>query len=248
MRGIKAVCGIGAACLIWLLVSNLVGWAGRKTSRLPARARVLELVRSTAWGKSATEIPATLVDMGILRYVPYSSYSSGDFEINVYGDPAAPCCVEIGMAKNNRFAFTAKVGCLDAMGALLEDEDDRQFLGELKTKEDKRVRDGLTFEITPPTAEDAYGGWWISIYYERQLDKSRATPAEIKEITEPAVPRPPAANLDQPPVARTDPTRSQFVDSYSGYSFTEGRKTGPVYVREYYRKDGTYVRAHTRSR
>ena len=48
---------------------------------------------------------------------------------------------------------------------------------------DKKVRDGLTFEITPPTAEDAYGGWWVSVYDEKALDRSRASEDEMARIT-----------------------------------------------------------------
>lgn len=41
---------------------------------------------------------------------------------------------------------------------------------------------------------------------------------------------------------------SYSSSSYSGYSSYSGTGGGSVYVRGYYRKDGTYVRPHTRSR
>ncbi len=45
------------------------------------------------------------------------------------------------------------------------------------------MRDGLTLEITPPTAEDAYQGWWVSVYNRRMLDAQRASDKEMAAIT-----------------------------------------------------------------
>ena len=41
----------------------------------------------------------------------------------------------------------------------------------------------VTCEITPSTAEDAYGGWWVSVYSVNRLEAARATPKEMAEIT-----------------------------------------------------------------
>src|SRR5687768_9260968 len=47
------------------------------------------------------QIPATVVDVGQLKFIPYLSFRVGeDRELNVYGDPAAPACVEIGLYRS----------------------------------------------------------------------------------------------------------------------------------------------------
>jgi hypothetical protein len=43
----------------------------------------------------------------------------------------------------------------------------------------------LTIEITPKTAPDAYGAWWISLYNRKALAKVRLTDAAYAKITRP---------------------------------------------------------------
>lgn len=43
----------------------------------------------------------------------------------------------------------------------------------------------LTIEITPKTAPDAYGAWWISLYNRKTLAKVRLTDAAYAKITKP---------------------------------------------------------------
>lgn len=149
---------------------------------LPTRAKARAAAANAFWGKTLAQIPSTVIDKGVLRNIPYLSYRSGDFELNIYGDPAAPAGVELGIHKDTLRSPTAKKACVDFLGGLL-DPADRALLASLKMDVDKKVRDGLTFEITPPTAEDAYGGWWVSVYDEKALDRSRASEDEMAKIT-----------------------------------------------------------------
>ena len=150
---------------------------------LPTRAKARAAATSTVWGKTLAQIPSTVIDKGVLRNIPYLSYKAGDYELNVYGDPAAPAGVEIGVTKDLLKSLGAKKTCVDFIAGLLEDPEDKKLLGALKLEVDKKVRNGLTFEITPPTAEDAYGGWWVSVYDEAALDRSRASEDEMAKIT-----------------------------------------------------------------
>ncbi|HEX7898045.1 MAG TPA: hypothetical protein VF950_09820 [Planctomycetota bacterium] len=150
---------------------------------LPTRAKARAAATNTFWGKSLAQIPSTVIDKGVLRNIPYLSYRAGDYELNVYGDPAAPAGVEIGIHKDTLRSPTAKKAVVDFLSGLLEDPADKALLATLKMDADKKVRDGLTFEITPPTAEDAYGGWWVSVYDEKALDRSRASEDEMAKIT-----------------------------------------------------------------
>lgn len=149
----------------------------------PSRARCRSTAAAKPWAKDLKQIPSTVIDKGVLRWVPYTSYRAGDYELNVYGDPTAPAGFEIGIHNELLKSPAARKNCFDLMNALLDDPADRALLASLNPEVDKKVRNGVTFEITPPTAEDAYGGWWISVYSEPLLDKSRATPKELEKIT-----------------------------------------------------------------
>ena len=167
-----------------LLLGLLLGLVPQANAArpLPTRAKVRAAATNTFWGKSLSQIPSTVIDKGVLRNIPYLSYRAGDYELNVYGDPAAPAGVEIGIHKDTLRSPTAKKAVVDFLSGLV-DPADRALLASLKMDVDKKVRDGLTFEITPPTAEDAYGGWWVSVYDEKALDRSRASEDEMAKIT-----------------------------------------------------------------
>jgi hypothetical protein len=129
---------------------------------------------------------------------------------------------------------------------VLNKSDDRAFLLSLKREKDLREREGMTFEITPETDEDAYGGWWVSVYDETLLDASRASEIELKLIS-----------LSREQIKRlAQPSKGEDIPSWSANDLTHARPVPPtasqasggqVYVRAYTRKDGTYVQAHTRS-
>ena len=151
--------------------------------KFPNRTRCRQAAALKPWGRDLAQIPSTVIDKGVLRDVPYTSYRAGDYELNVYGDPAAPAGFEIGIHKETIKSDAAKKNCFDLISQLLDDPADRAVLASLKKDIDKKVRAGVTFEVTPPTAEDAYGGWWVSVYDEAVLDRSRATPKELEKIT-----------------------------------------------------------------
>lgn len=150
---------------------------------VPGRSRCLQSATKQPWSKGFKQIPSTVIDKGVLRDIPYTSYRAGEYEVNVYGDPQAPVCVEIGIHGSLLKSEEAKKACLTFMLGLLDDAADRETLTSLKLQTGKKVRASLTFEITPPEAADAYGGWWISVYNETLLDRSRATPEEMKALT-----------------------------------------------------------------
>lgn len=136
--------------------------------------------------RSFEEIPATMVDSGDLKYVPYRSFRiNGNVEMNIYGDPDDPVAIELGiygMMKSNR-----------ELQSML-----RQFLaGYLTTREEISAlyaipRQGgivqtrpLEISVTPPTAPDAFGAWWIGAANPEEVKKARLSPAEYARITRP---------------------------------------------------------------
>lgn len=217
--------------LILLAAALLLGSSQDPKRAMPDRAKCRSAVAAKTWAKDLKQIPSTVIDKGVLRNVPYTSFRSGDYELNVYGDPAAPACFEIGVHNTLLKSDAAKKNCLDVMTALLADAEDRKLLKSLKLDVDKKTRAGWTFEITPPTAEDAYGGWWISIYDEAILEKSRASEAELAKIT--------TTHTDVKKTEKDERDNSRW----SGDDLKDARKTTSekVYSPIYSKKDGKYV-------
>jgi len=208
---------IGGGALIAVIIAALLGYSRvgsppRVVSRLPAASAALDQLRALDPAKDFQQIPATVVDKGPLRHVPYLSYRSGEVEFNAYGDPDAPACLEIGHFGASDAA--GRAACRDALASMLPGAEDRRVLQGLDPAKGKQTRAGLTFEITPETAADAYGGWWVSVYDSKALDGSRASEGGWTGI---AAPRP------------------------AGGEAARARPGSTVYVKGYYRKDGTYV-------
>src|SRR5687767_12058850 len=70
-----------------------------KALRLPRWDRCIEVVAARPWSGELRQIPATVIDKGVLKNVPYMSHKSGNYEFNLYGDPDEPAAIEIGIAK-----------------------------------------------------------------------------------------------------------------------------------------------------
>lgn len=231
-------------------------------NRLPGWEVVFDRVLRHPEARSIRQIPATVINEGVLRHVPYMSHRFGSVELNLFGDPEAPACVEVGIFKGRPMTDEAKRACVRLMCEILAHEEDRRVVASLNlTGPDLQRARGFAFEITPPDAEDAYGGWWISVYDEAALEVARANADELRAVTTSnrgssagerdhldwraddyaharprRAPRPSVPQRAETPPAPS--TESSAVDSGSG--------GGSVYVRGYYRKDGTYVRPHTR--
>ncbi len=240
-------------------------------SRVPRWLNVVKRLAGQAWATKMRQIPATVVDKGILRHVPYMSYRCGQdqgYELNIYGNPDEPTCVEIGVYGELRRDTAAKKKCVDFLAGLLRENEDKAMVRSARLQSDRIERNGLTVEVTPETAEDAYGGWWVSVYDEPAPDKARATEPELKDITvapplqetHASGPIPSTVGTDADPASTNTVAESSSPDwSPSDLQYARHSRSTPsassssspgtqVFVRGYHRKDGTYVRAHTRSR
>jgi hypothetical protein len=191
-----------------------------------------------------------------LQNVPYVSFqcASGGYEINIYGDLDQPAGIEIGTLKHLLKNNQAKTNCTDFMGVILGSSKDKKTVRSLDFhKKSVITNEGITFEITLPLETDSYGGWWVSIYNEQALEKSRASGEELLAITQPRM-----APKPQPIVysTRSEATSITANQSWSANDFEYSRPAssssattggGRVYVKGYFRSNGTYVSAHTRS-
>ena len=216
---------------------------------MPDHRTVLVALAGKPWASDLRQIPATVIDVGVLRNVPYKSHrAGGDYEINVYGDPDAPAGFEIGVHRALLDQDAPKQNCINFVCDLLSDPADRDVVRGLARQKDKKVRDGLTFEITPPTDADAYGGWWVSVYNESTMDSQRASQQELKAITVArSAAKPPAK---APPSASARPAEAveamqEWTPQDMGYArvpiVRERTVGGFVYVRGYSRRHGIYV-------
>lgn len=233
------------------------------TSRLLSSDDCIVAAQTQAWGTGIREIPATVIDKGILRHVPYRSFQANDYELNIYGDPTEPACVEIGIRNESKSAAIAKTNCIRFIRSILREQADKDHVGQLTIEKSIRKSGALTFEVTPDTDEDADGGWWISIYDENALAQARASEAEMQDIAVVTkgisdVPQPPGSPSNssgwtlqdlalpfrsQPPTAIPQTRPSAPMPTVSGQG--QGNAPRTVEVRGYTRSDGTYVPPHT---
>ncbi len=241
--------------------------AAASSQRLARWDKCVEVVAARPWADQLRQIPATVIDKGILKNVPYMSHKSGDYEFNLYGDPDHPASLEIGVTKELLKSDAAKKECLAVMLALVADEKDQAVLKSLDVAKDKKEREGLTFEVTPETAEDAYGGWWITVYDPKALDVARATEEELKAITkaeeeiekeeeeerkkeeEEKKREEEEKKKGKEPKAKPKPTQDVIVLGISKWNKKDMKMARPrvqvkvrrVYVRGYHRSGGVYV-------
>jgi hypothetical protein len=232
---------------------------GGRAPRLADYKTVIVAVAIQPWAADLQQIPATVIDNGVLRNVPYKSFRAGhDYEINIYGDPAAPAGFEIGVRGGLLDDESAKRNCLTFICSLLRDLADREGVRGLSLEKGKNLRKGLTFEVTPPSDPDAYGGWWVSVYDEGDLNSVRASDKEIESITVARNSLKPKARTSASPESLGDwssddlryarpPSTSQAVGGVHGSGSSSRSHGGDVYVGGYYRKNGTYVQSHSRS-
>ena len=152
-----------------------------------SHSEIVDRLSKEYWIKDLKQIPATVIDKGIMRNVPYLSYKSGDYELNIYGDPENPAAVELGIYRSLLSNKFAKKWCVDFVSGLLryQNRQQREAWQYLDYDKDIYTNGEMIIEITPPNDEDAYGGWWISAYSAKVLDSVRATPKEIENITVP---------------------------------------------------------------
>lgn len=231
--------------------------------RIPAWSDVLNTLLKQKWATNIQQIPATVIDTGVLQNVPYQSYRCGeDYEVNIYGDLDHPAGIEIGVYRTLLDRDDVKRNCIAFIASVMTDKTDADLVRSVNRTKDKIARGEISVEVTPATDPDAYGGWWVSVYNQTALDNAKASPAELNQITvardnpvtPPASPQPvqPKPTATPAPAAVASPVASAAPDSWTPSDISYARPSstsggGRVYVRGYTRRDGTYVQPHTRS-
>ncbi|MGV3773376.1 MAG: hypothetical protein ACO1QB_10780 [Verrucomicrobiales bacterium] len=233
-----------------------------KEGQLPQWDLVVSKLSQSDWTHSVKQIPATVIDQGILKFIPYISFrcNAGTYQMNVYGDLDSPVAIDIGTLKYG--SEEAKTNCFQFIESLFQNSKAKEIIPKLSLNQKSFFKlESLTFETTLPTEADAYGFWWISVYNESALEKSRVTEKDLLTISElqdppkklsstvstPASVSISSGNLPAYKISRI-PSQNQFP-SWSREELSQARSGGGrVFVRGYRRKDGTYVKPHTRRR
>lgn len=216
---------------------------------MPPAERLLEAALAVA-PEEWIQIPATVIDEGVLRNVPYISYRAGKLELNIYGDPNLPAGIEIGIyGSNTSLPFKKK------LVAFIAEATSAEFPSTFNLNQDKKRLGKIDYEVTPPSSPDAYGAWWISAYDMAKLDTARFADNEINSIT---VHRADVTKVNGQGASQTSDSwsaqdlaraiRPTATISYPSTSTYSGNAGGRVYVKGYTRKDGTYVQGHARSK
>ncbi|MBI5383977.1 MAG: hypothetical protein HZA90_04750 [Verrucomicrobia bacterium] len=184
--------------------------------RIPAWNLIMEGLSKRAWVGDLRQVPATVITNGTLRNVPYISFQfSFAYELNIYGELEKPAGFEIGFRPHVGGDHTsAKSNCVGFIESMLNRGGDKEIIRSLKWTEDLVKNDGVAFEVTPPTAADAEGGWWISVYDERAVEMSRASQAEMEAITQTV----PSAPVEVPVIPRPLPNDGPIT-----FTNTQGR-------------------------
>ncbi len=190
------------------------------THRLPTFSAFIGAV-TTRWTTTVHQIPATVIDEGVLRHVPYISHQAGSIELNVYGDPDAPSGIEVGLKSPSD---SDKQELRSFIAGVLPQPADQQTAGALPLDAAQVESAGLSFEVTPDSAPDAFGAWWISVYDVAALDASRASADELQAI---------AAEQATP--------SSGWAGYHSSYRPWRRPPAPRVYVRGFTRSRGLYI-------
>jgi hypothetical protein len=154
--------------------------------KLPPWRMIVQDLRSDDSIKSFRQIPATTIDNGYLRKIPYLSFRINKrVEMNVYGNPENPVCLEFGVYERGENITKFKKIIRAYMAGILQSREEIAALYGLDEKGGMTKVGNFVFQVTPPTAPDAYGGWWISIFDQSRLDRYRVPDAIYRKNTLP---------------------------------------------------------------
>jgi hypothetical protein len=136
--------------------------------------------------RSLEQIPATGIDNGKFKNVPYMSFRvNGVVELNIYGNPEDPAGIEMGIYGSQSHNKRLRRILREFLSAYLNSRDEIQAVYQLDENGGKRAVGDMVVEYTPATAPDAYGAWWLSIYNPAHLDQARLSDAEYAKLSVP---------------------------------------------------------------
>lgn len=135
---------------------------------------------------SFQQIPATTIDSGIYKNIPYLSFRVNEqSEFNIYGHPDNPVALEFGMYGKRKNSKKYQQIIREFLAGHLHSRAEIAALYSISLKGGKKQVGSLVFEITPPKQADAYGGWWVSVYDPQRLEAARISDKKYAAVTRP---------------------------------------------------------------
>lgn len=160
--------------------------AGRK-GKIPPWRVIANDLRTHDDIRELIQIPSVMVDVGEFRHVPYKSFRvNGFIELNIYGDPENPAGFELGIFGRQRSNRDLQRTLRGFLAGYLTTRQEVGALYSLDLRGGRAEAGPLTLEITPPSAEDAFGAWWVAVYNRKAIADARLSPAEYARLTAPA--------------------------------------------------------------
>jgi hypothetical protein len=153
---------------------------------LPAWRVMVNDIRNNDQIKSLEQIPATAIDNGLYKNVPYLSFRLNELmEMNIYGDPDDPAAIEFGaygrLARNDKMRQTLRA----FLAGFLATKEEIAAIYSVPFSGGEKCVDTICFKVIPVHAPDSYGGWWISIYNPGKLTTSRMDDEKYTKLTRP---------------------------------------------------------------
>lgn len=202
---------------------------------IPDWAQIVTLLANTGWSQGLKQVPATMIETGIWKNVPYVSFRcrSDGYEVNIFGDLNDPAAVQIGAMSYLSQSAEAKSNCVNFICSVLANADDRKMVRALNfNQKDVEKAGGMTFDTVLPGEWGSYGGWWVSVRNDAALANAQASEAELLAITQPRVVAPPPVAAAQPvavaPPAATTTTGAGADQSDAAASQPPPAATQPV--------------------
>jgi len=153
---------------------------------LPAWRVMVNDLRNNDQIKSLEQIPATAIEEGVFKNVPYLSFRINEFiEMNVYGDPDDPGAVEFGIYGRRQANDKARRVLRSFLAGFLFSRKEVRAIYSIPFSGGKECLGDFCIEITPADAPDAYGAWWISLFNPEKLDAARLSDSEYAKLTRP---------------------------------------------------------------
>jgi len=155
--------------------------------KLPPWRMVVQDFRSDDNIQTFREVPSTAITLGYLKNIPYLSFRiNRRIEMNVYGNPENPVCLEFGIYEKNLTEIVKFQKIIRAyLAGILSSRSEVGALYSLpETGGDIRVGQ-IALKVLPPSSPEAYQGWWLSIYRPGALASARVSDAEYAKVTVP---------------------------------------------------------------
>jgi hypothetical protein len=197
--------------------------------RIPDWAQIVNLLANTGWSQGLKQVPATMIESGVWKNVPYVSFRcrSDGYEVNIFGDLNNPAAVQIGAMSFLSQNADARSNCVNFICSVLASADARKMVRALNwNQKDTQKNAGMTFETILPGEWGSYGGWWVSVYNDSALANAQASETELLAITQPRVAAPPPVAAAQP--AATTTTGADLSDATASQPAAAPASAQPV--------------------